>query len=113
MSIPGVHPSSSLGYTNYLSLQYGDETIRGYNISWDAENTTIASAKDGGPGYDEWTIPDVTGIPGTHMTLTALSDLSGGAHLAIFFQANGSDIVQYDRDDSAGAFTSSEVPVNQ
>jgi hypothetical protein len=113
VAISGVHPSSSLGYTNYLALQYGDESIRGYNISWAAENTTMAPAKGGGPGYDEWTIPDAVGIPGTHLSLTALADLSGGAHLAIFFQQNGTDIIQYSRDDAGGAFTSSEVPVNQ
>jgi hypothetical protein len=113
VSIPGVHPSSSLGYTNYLALQYGDETIRGYNISWGAENTTIAPAKDGGPGNDEWTIPNAVGLPGTHLSITALADQSGGAHLAIFFQENGTDIVQYARDDAAGAFTYSEVPVDQ
>lgn len=113
MAIPGVHPSSSLGYTNYLALQYGDETIRGYNISWAAENTTIAPAKNGGVGYDEWTIQGVVGLPGTHLSITALADQSGGSHLTIFFQENGTDIVQYTRDDTAGAFTYSEVPVNQ
>jgi hypothetical protein len=94
-------------------LQYGDETIRGYNISWGAENTTIFPAKDGGPGYDEWTIPGVVGIPGTHLSNTALTDQSGGAHLVVFFQTNGSDIIQYVRDDTGGAFSSSPVPVNQ
>lgn len=113
VAIPGVHPSSSLGYTNYLALQYGDETIRGYNISWAAENTSFAPAKGGGPGIDEWTIPNVVGVPGTHLSITALADQSGGSHLTIFFQENGTDIVQYDRDDTAGAFTYSEMPVNQ
>ena len=112
VSIAGVHPSSSLGYTNYLVLQYGDETIRGYNISWAAENTTIAPAKDGGPGFDEWTVPNVVGLPGTHMSVTALADESGGSHLTVFFQTNGTDITQFVRDDTGGAFTSSEVPVN-
>jgi hypothetical protein len=113
VSIAGVHPSSSLGYTNYLALQYGDETIRGYNISWAAENTTIAPAKDGAAGYDEWIISDAVGIPGTHFSITALADQSGGSHVTIFFQQNGTDIVQYVRDDTGGGFTSSEVPVNQ
>lgn len=113
VAVPGVHPSSSLGYTNYLALQYGDESIRGYNISWAAENTSIAPAKNGGLGYDEWTIPNTVGVPGTHLSITALADQSGGAHLAIFFQENGTDIVQYARDNSAGAFTYSEVPVNK
>jgi hypothetical protein len=112
VSVAGVHPSSSLGYTNYLVLQYGDETIRGYNISWAAENTTIAPAKGGGPGFDEWTIPGVVGLPGTHMSVTALADESGGSHLTVFFQVNGTDVTQFVRDDTGGAFTSSEVPVN-
>jgi hypothetical protein len=112
VSVAGVHPSSSLGYTNYLVLQYGDETIRGYNISWAAENTSIALAKDGGPGLDEWTIPGVVGLPGTHMSVTALADESGGSHLTVFFQVNGTDVTQFVRDDTGGAFTSSEVPVN-
>ena len=112
VSIAGVHPSSSLGYTNYLVLQYGDETIRGYNISWAAENTTIAPAKDGGPGFDEWIVPNVVGLPGTHMSVTALADESGGSHLTVFFQTNGTDITQFVRDDTGGAFTSNEMPVN-
>ena len=73
----------------------------------------MAPAKDGGPGFDEWTIPDVTGIPGTHLSITALTDTSGGSHLAVFFQQNGTDFVQFIRDDSLGGFTYSEVPVNQ
>jgi hypothetical protein len=94
-------------------LQHGDETIRGYNISWGAENTTIFPAKDGGHGYDEWTIPDVVGVPGTHLSNTALPDKSGGSHLVVFFQTNGTNIAQYARDDTGGPFTSAEVPVNQ
>jgi hypothetical protein len=34
ISIPNIRPSSSMGYTNYITLQAADNTIRGYNISW-------------------------------------------------------------------------------
>ena len=112
-AIPDVHPSSSLGYTNYLACQFGDETVRGYNISWAAENTTIFPAKDGGTGYDEWTIPAAFGVPGTHMSITALPDQSGGAHLAVLFQTDGNDVTMFSRDDSGGVWTSSPAPVNQ
>jgi hypothetical protein len=112
VSVAGVHPSSSLGYTNYLVLQSGNESICGYNISWAAENTTIAPAKGGAPGFDEWTISGAFGLPGTHMSVTALADESGGSHLTVFFQTNGTDITQFVRDDTGGAFTSSEVPTN-
>jgi hypothetical protein len=37
-------------YTNYLVYQGADGFIRGASISWEAENSTIAPAPEGGPG---------------------------------------------------------------
>ncbi len=114
VAVPNVHPSSSMGYTNYLTYQFWDESIRGVNVSWAAENTSFAAAaqSDGqSQGLDEWIIP-TTAVPGTHMSITALSDVSGGAHLAVFFQTVGNDFEMWSRDNSAGSWTSAGVPVN-
>jgi hypothetical protein len=110
--IPNVHPSTSTGYTNYLIYQGSDSFIRGAKITWAAENTTIAPSPNGDGGLDVWTIP-TPGVPGTHLVVTALADTSGGAHLSVFFQVNGTDITQYARDDTSGTWTSSETPANQ
>jgi hypothetical protein len=109
--IPNVHPSTSMAYTNYLTYQGEDGFIRGVNISWDAENSTIAPSPEGGPGLDVWEIP-TPGVPGTHLTITALADMSGGSHLCVSFQMNGSDITEWLRDDTGGTWTPSDMPVN-
>ena len=103
-----------MGYTNYLTYQFWDETIRGVNVSWAAENTSFfPAALDSGQNHDldEWQIP-TTGVPGTHMSITALSDVSGGVHLAVFFQTEGDDFKMWSRDNSAGFWTSADVPVD-
>ena len=114
VAIPNVHPSTSMGYTNYLTYQFWDETIRGVNVSWAAENTSFfPAALDSGQNHDldEWQIP-TAGVPGTHMSITALSDVSGGVHLAVFFQTEGDDFKMWSRDNSAGFWTSADVPVD-
>src|SRR4051794_34395331 len=72
IAITGLHPSSSLGYTNYLYAQLADETIHGWNISFNAESTAFV------PG-DTFQIQGLAGLPGTHLTVTSLSNPSGGA----------------------------------
>jgi hypothetical protein len=105
--IPDVHPSTSMGYTQYLTYQGSDGFIRGANISWDAENSTIAPSHEGGGGLDVWKIP-TPGVPGTHLSITALADI----YLTVFFQVNGSDITLWNlRDDTGGTWTSAEMPV--
>ena len=79
IAINDLHPSSSLGYTNYLYAQLADETIHGYNISFDAENTAFV------PG-DNFQIQGLPGLAGTHLTVTSLSNPSGGASILAFYQ---------------------------
>jgi hypothetical protein len=108
-----------MGFTNYLVCQLEDYTIHGYNLTWQAENTTFAPAFGGESGqYDEFTIAtggqNVLGLPGTHLSNTALYQ-SSGAYLTIFFQTEGSDISLYNRADisAGGIWTSSTAPVDQ
>ncbi len=46
-----------MGFTNYLVCQLEDESIYGYNLTWQAENTTFAPifGNEGGQ-YDHFVI---------------------------------------------------------
>lgn len=103
-SIPDVQQNTSLGYTDYFFMQHADLDIGGYNVSWAAENTSLVTA-------DTFTINGGKGMPGTHLTRTALPNNSGGASVYIFFQSNGSDVIEYQRDLSQGQWTTLEVPI--
>lgn len=102
-TIPDVDPNTSLGYTNYFYAQKSDGHIAGWNVSWDAENTKLG---------DTFTIPKV-GLDGTHFSVTALPDSSGGNSLVVFNQQNGTDITQNIRDLSNGQWSYSDLPVPQ
>ena len=95
-----------MGYTNYLYAQNTDLSISGYNVSFAAENTTIPSD----PG-DTFVINGAKGLAGTHLSVTALPDSSGGNSLLAFYQTNGSDVTEFVRDLDAGQWTSSSVPI--
>jgi hypothetical protein len=104
IAINDLHPSSSLGYTNYLYAQLADETIHGYNISFNAENTAFV------PG-DNFQIQGLPGLPGTHLTVTSLSNPSGGASILAFYQTHGDDVTGYSRDKYAGQWTGTLVTI--
>ena len=93
-----------MGYTNYLYVQNPDLTISGFNVSFAAENTSI-------PSGGKFVINGAKGLPGTHLSVTALPDSSGGNSLLAFYQTNGSDITEFVRDLDAGQWTSSSVPI--
>lgn len=93
-----------MGYTNFLYAQNPDLTISGFNVSWDAENTTI-------PDDGTFVINGAEGLPGTHLSVTSLPDASGGNSLLVFYQTNGTDITEFVRDFDAGQWTSSSVPI--
>ena len=95
-----------MGYTNYLYAQNPDLSISGYNVSWAAENTTI-------PADQTFTINGAKGLPGTHLSVTALPNFSGGDSLLTFYQTNGTDITEFVRDLYAGQWTSISVPIPQ
>lgn len=103
VAIP-VYKNSSVGYTNYLYIQNPDLSISGFNVTWAAENTTI-------PPDQDFVISGEKGLPGTHLSVTALPNASGGDSLLAFYQTNGSDIMEFVRDLEAGQWTSSSVPI--
>lgn len=74
-----------------------DTTIRGANITWGAENTTIAD-----DGKDIWTLQyngeDVHALRGTHLSITVTRTASGGAEMLTFFQEDGDEMKMYTRD---------------
>jgi hypothetical protein len=85
-----------------------DSTIHGYNVSFSAENTTI---------LNEIVVSDANGpvkfLNGTHMTVSAVPDTSGGATLLVFAQTEGNDITLYTRDLLGGVWTSVQLPVDK
>ena len=105
IAINNVDPATSLGYTNFFYAQdAASKMIRGYNISWASENTSIVTA-------DTFTVQGDPGIAGTHLSVSALPNLSGGNDLVVFFQTNGSDISEYTRDLVGGQWTGVDIPI--
>jgi hypothetical protein len=102
-TINNVMPNTSLGYTNYFYTQLQDGSISGYNISWDAENTGILTSQT-------FEIPQKP-LPGTHFSVTAIPNASGGSSLIVFDQKNGSDITENTRDLSNGQWAYNNLPV--
>lgn len=107
VAIPDVWPSSSLGYTTFFCAQSADRTIRGYDIQYNAENTSY-------PLPDNFTIQTtaapVYALGGTHLTLTAVyakheSGFVLSDSLYVFFQTNGSDITAASRRIYGGEWT--------
>lgn len=82
-----------------MIYQAQDTTIRGANVTWGAENTTIAAA---GTGLDTWTLQsggkDIHALRGTHLSITAVQTVSKGSSLLAFFQETGNDMQMYTRD---------------
>lgn len=79
--------------------------INGYNISWAAENTSFVPD-------DYFTVAGEPALPGSHLSVSAIPNLSGGDSLLVFYQTNGSDITEYTRDLAGGqwAQVSIEIP---
>ena len=99
IGVDNVQKNSGLGYTNYMIWQAQDTTIHGANITFGAENTTIAATTN---GLDEWTLQsngkDVHAVRGTHLSITAVQTVSKGSSLLAFFQEEGDDMQMYTRD---------------
>lgn len=104
IAIPHAHPATSLGFTNYFYWQDGaSDLIMGYNISFAAENTSFVGAP--------FAVGDTPGIPGTHLSVSALPDAGGGNTLTVFYQAVGDDVTEFTRDWIAGQWTSTDIPI--
>lgn len=105
-AIPNVYPITSLGYTTYFYAQMQDRTIRGFNVSFAAENTSFVED-------ESFAITDPAGpveaLGGTHMTLTAFAEKDGEKtlwdSLYVFFQTEGDDITAFTRGLSGGEWT--------
>ena len=93
-----------MGYTDFLFAQNPDLSIGGWNISYNAEDTSVLT------DYNI-TINGAKGLPGTHLTCTAFPDTSGGASLEAFYQTNGTNIEQFTRDLEAGPWSVLDVPI--
>lgn len=104
ISIANAYQNTSLGYTNYFYHQNQQGIMTGQNISWAAENTTIKQS-------DTFTIPGDNALAGTHFSVTAIPNNSGGNSLLVFNQVNGSDIVEWTRDLNAGQWFSNALPL--
>ncbi|PSN65440.1 hypothetical protein BS50DRAFT_497710 [Corynespora cassiicola Philippines] len=107
-AINDVYPGTSLGFTEYLYAQMNDGSVRGYDISWDAENTTAVAENGFAVGGARGTIP---GLKGTHMSVTSVPDQSGGTSLYVFYQTRGDDLSVFTRDIKGGQWTQGELPI--
>ena len=81
-----------------------DYMIHGYNISWAAENTSFVD-KAG------FTVGGKPGLPGTHLSVTALPDQSGGGVIDVFYQTTGDDVMLYTRDLKAGQWSGASMDI--
>lgn len=83
-----------------MIYQADDTTVRGANVTWAAENTTIADG-NGENGKDTWTLSQgdnvVHAVRGSHLSITSVKDVGGGAELLIFLQEEGDDVSMYTR----------------
>jgi hypothetical protein len=112
-TIPDVHPLTSLGYTTYFYVQMADRTIKGFNITYQAENTTIVPedtftiTSPGGPAY---------GVGGTHFTVTSVSDKTDEGEelwnsLYVFYQTEGDDISAFTRPIEGGEWSQGKLVI--
>lgn len=107
-AIPDVYPSTSLGFTEFFYTQMDDGSIMGHDITWDAENTTSNKDNIFSVGGSRGPIP---GLKGTHMSVTAVEDQSGGKSLYVFYQTRGDDLSVFTRDIDGGQWTQGELPI--
>lgn len=107
-AINNVYPSTSLGYTEYFYAQMMDGSIMGHDMYWDSENTSSIEA-------NMFTVGDsrgaVKGLNGTHMSVTAVEDQSGGTSLYVFYQTRGDDLSVFTRDLKGGQWAVGELPI--
>jgi hypothetical protein len=85
--------------------------VNGYNISWAAENTSFALKTDGSGDLDMFTVNGEPALPGSHMSVTAIPNQSGGNSLCVFYQTNGSDITEYTRDLTIGQWGAVDIGI--
>ncbi len=110
-AIDNVYPTSPFGYTTYFYSQMADRTIKGYNVTFQAENTTYSNSQsfaisnNAGP---------VQALGGTHMSVTAYAQLDDSGKtvwdsLYVFFQQTGNDIAVWTRPLAGGEWTGASL----
>jgi hypothetical protein len=111
-AIRGVYPITSLGYTTYFYAQMADRSIQGYNVTYQAENTTFIEDQT-------FTVTDpggaVEALGGTHLTVTAYAEKNGDEtiwdSLYVFFQTEGDDVTAFTRGLTAGEWTKGSLTI--
>ncbi|KAK4623830.1 hypothetical protein CLAFUW4_05426 [Fulvia fulva] len=107
IAINNVHPSTSLGYTRFLYAQDDASLMfKGYNIAFAAENSTIDEKTS-------FTVQGERALPGSHLSVSAIPNVSGGDDVIVFYQSNGSDISEYTRDLYAGQWAKVQIEIPQ
>ncbi|KAF2221716.1 hypothetical protein BDZ85DRAFT_264276 [Elsinoe ampelina] len=112
--IRDLHPSSSMGYTNFLFTQRADGRLQGHNISWAVEKTSIVNGEGSGE-YRSLTVGVNQGgdevLNGTHLSVTTISTQSRGSDLTVFAQVVGNDIMCFRRDTIGGSWSKEPLPI--
>jgi hypothetical protein len=111
-AIRGVYPITSLGYTTYFYAQMADRSIRGYNVLYQAENTTYV--RD-----DTFTITDPANpslaLGGSHLTVTSYTEKQDNRtlwdSLYVFYQTAGDDITAFTRPIAGGEWTRGQLTI--
>jgi hypothetical protein len=111
-AIRNVHPITSLGFTTYFYAQMADKSIKGYNITYQAENTTFMQD-------ETFTITDPAGpafgLGGTHMSVTSYTEKQGNRtswdSLYVFYQTKGDDITAFTRPILGGEWTRGQIAI--
>jgi hypothetical protein len=83
-------------------VQGTDRYIKGYNISFAAEESSI---------LDSLTVGNQTGLLGTRMAITTRADGNGGTNLFIFFQMIGDDVTVMTRNLAGGVWNLTSLPI--
>jgi hypothetical protein len=115
--IRNAHPATSLGFTTYFYAQMEDRSIKGYNVSYQAENTTFTED-------ETFSITDPAGavkaLGGTHMSVTSFAETTLGEDgqrknvwdsLYVFFQTEGDDISAFTRPMAGGEWTKGSLAI--
>lgn len=119
VKIPNAYPSTSLGFTTYFYAMLDDSTIHGYNISFNAENSTFFDADSNTVTMDtDIVVSDLGGpmafLNATHMTVSEVPDsVSKEESLLVFSQTRGDDITLFRRNKKGGQRTGGPLPVDR
>ena len=78
--------------------------IRGYDIEFNAENTTVKDDSD-------FVVQGNSGQPGTGLGITVQPNSSGGDDVFVIYQTNGGNISEYKRPLEGGDWSSADISI--